>query len=169
MVGSPGSGLFGQGGGFGSQTVSGIGSAVSDILVGQTTAEADRLKARGDLAEAATYDLAGKLAKTSGELQRAQQERQFLQTQGAAQNEISAAGFTESGSALDILRSNAQQGGIANATILENEQVQVKEYDIMKQAALDAASTEQHLAGEAITDSYINAGISAVSAFASLA
>src|SRR6185369_9343666 len=99
-------------------TFSNIGGAVndlfggiSDIEQGQAKADALRLKAKGDLAEASNYDLASGLAKQneaytfgSTQLQLAQQQRSQYQQTGAQSAAISGAGFANTGSALDILR-----------------------------------------------------------------
>jgi hypothetical protein len=168
MAGSPGSGLFGQGGGFGSNTVSGIGSAAADLIQGQTTEEADTLKSQQDAAEAQTYQLEAQQAGVQGALTTASEQRQIYQTSGATESEIASSGFQASGTASSIIRSNAQQGALALATTQENTNLQVTTADIMANAATQASSEEAKMANQARTDSYITAGISGAAAVASL-
>lgn len=155
---------------FGSGTFSNASGAVndlfgafSDIEAGDAKADALRLKAKGDLAEASNYDLASGLAKQneaytvgSTQLQLAQQQRsQYLQT-GSQSAAIAGAGFANTGSALDILRDSAMQGSIAKSVLTQQGYIteqgyeeQAKSYQTMSAAAREAAAEEQNMASKA--------------------
>jgi len=152
-------GLFGGGGGFGAGTVNDIAGAASSILTGKATAASDTAQASADFQEAQLYQQEGEFAGISGKLQQAQQERTYMMAAGASQNEIAAGGFANSGSALDIMRSNAQQGGVANATIQEN--TQVTQYIDTQEAwaATQAGDAAQSAASQASSNGMIIGGI----------
>ena len=83
-----------------------------------------RLQAQGDLAEASEYDLAGNLANAnatftaqSTAIQQTQQDRALYQSLGTTQAGVAGAGFAESGSAMDVLRSSASQGALTRAVL----------------------------------------------------
>lgn len=131
--------------GLSADTFSNAGGAVSDLFGGF----ADFAKSAGAAAEAKQYGVAEKLAKQNAEYEQEstavrdmQQQRTTYQMVGGAQADVAAAGFSNSGSALDILRSNASQGALASA-VLEKQgaittagyQEQAKSYDIMQKAA----------------------------------
>lgn len=163
-------------------TFSDIGGAVSDLFSSEESAAGLRIKAKGDLAEAQTYDLAAGLARQNEEFEKqstairaTQEERQATMALGQERAAIGASGFTQSGSALDILRSSAQQGALAHQLITQqgliNEagyEEQAKSFDILSAAGKQAASDEQHLASETETFGEISAGVKAISAVASI-
>jgi hypothetical protein len=142
-----------SGGGPGSRLFSGLGTAVSD-LGGYFGAQA---KSSFDIAEAGQYDLAAKLAlqneqytKMSTDIQEAQANRELLMSTGRTSSEVAGAGFAASGSALDILRSSAAQGSLQKAVIGQQGLIteagykeQAQSYELMQQAANDAASAEK--------------------------
>jgi hypothetical protein len=136
-----------------SQLFSGVGAGVSDVFAGFGA----ETKAQGDLAEAAQYDEAAHLAlqneqytKMSTDIQEAGKNRELLLSLGRTTSEVAGAGFSLSGSALDILRSSAAQGAIAKAVIGQQGliteagyQEQAQSYETMASAARSAASTEE--------------------------
>ena len=135
----------------------------------------DEAKASMDLAEQQEYELAGKLAtqneqftQMSTAIQEAQQQREITQAMGKTTAQVAGAGFAESGSALDILRSNAQQGAQAQAVLSEQGLIneasykeQAQSFNLMAQAAGEAASMEKTAAFGA----FISAPLSFATAF----
>lgn len=167
---------------FGQSTIGGIGGAVQDIFASQAQASGLRLRSRGNLAEAELYDESGRLAKLneeytkqSTEIQNVQAERNILQTIGAQQAEVGAAGLASSGSALDLLRSSAQQGALTHQIITQQGAIteagyeeQARAYSIMAGAARDAATTQDEMADKTETAGWIGAGFKAAASIASL-
>ena len=167
---------------FGNSTVSSFGTAAGDILSGIGNDMADNIKAAGYDAEAANYGLAAKFAgenvqftQESTAIQEAALQRNFEMAQGKTQAEIAGAGFTNSGSAQDIMRENAQQGAIAQGTaavqgsITElGYQEQQQSYETMQSAATAAANSERSLGKFSEISGYVTAAISAASGITSL-
>ncbi len=167
---------------FGSLTVSDFGSAASDLLQGQATKEADQLKAQGDIVEGQNYTLAAALAGQNEEftvqstaVQEAQTARRMYQAEGATAAEVGGAGFQNSGSALDIMRSNVQQGSLNKQIVGQQGLIteagyaeQQTAYTNLAGYANYAAGVEQDMGNKAVTDSYITAGFSAAAGIASL-
>lgn len=159
---------------FGNATFSAAGSAVSDIFA----AFGHEAKQRGDLAEAGNYDQAAVLAdlnaqytKSATAIKQAQADRQVALALGEEKASIASTGFSESGSALDILRDSAAQGALQHAALGEQGQIteagyhtQAASYRSMADAARDAA----HAEGVAATGSYIGAAISGAAMLATL-
>ncbi len=93
-----------------------IGGAVSQLF-----------GARAATASASSYDTAASIAEQNAQLtqeataiKETQASRQIYQTVGAQKAAVGGAGFAESGSALDLLRSSASQGALTKA-ILANQ------------------------------------------------
>jgi hypothetical protein len=159
---------------FGSSTVTDFGAGVSDLFA----ASADEAKAKMDIAEQQEYTLAGQLAtqneqytQMSTAIKESQQNREITQALGKTQADVAGAGFAASGSALDILRSGAQQGAIAKATTSEQGLIteagyteQAASYKLMATAAGEAASEEETAAKGAD----ISAGISFIASAATI-
>lgn len=141
------------GGGLSASTFSSIGAGVSDIFQGF----ADESKAQGDILEGQAYGEAAQLAlqneqytKMSTAIQQSQSDRQLYLSLGKTSSEVAGAGLSASGSALDILRSSASQGSLQKAVIGQQGliteagyQEQAQSYELMQQAANDAASAEK--------------------------
>jgi hypothetical protein len=154
-------------------TFSDAGSAVSDIFAGFGA----QAKAKGDIIEGQNYGLAASYAlqeqnyvATSTAIQEAQQARSTYKTLSGQQADVAGAGFAESGSALDLLRSSASQGAIALAVLgqqgLITEQgyeEQAQSYENMQQAAGIAASAEK----QAATGDFAAAGLQGAAALIS--
>jgi hypothetical protein len=152
-----------------------FGSAVSDIFA----AEGDRLKAQGDQFEQERYQDAAALAEQNAQftaqstaIQQAAADRQLYGALGRTTSEVAGAGFSMSGSALDLLREGAQQGATAKAVLGQQGliteagyQEQAQSYNLLANAA-GVAIKEDKLAA---TGSDIAAGISALAGVASLA
>jgi hypothetical protein len=133
--------------------MAGLGSAVQDIG-SYFGAEA---KAKFDITEGQEYDLASELAqrneqytKMSTAIQGAQSDREAALNIGKTHAEVAGAGFAESGSALDILRSSSSQAALQHAAISEQGLIteagyaeQAQSYTMMAGAARQAASAEK--------------------------
>jgi hypothetical protein len=159
---------------FGTSTVSAFSGAVQDLF----NAGSLKTKAAGNRIEAQEYGLASDLSrqneqftKTSTDIKEQQQQRQFEQTVGQQQADVASSGFTESGSALDILRDSASQGALAKETLGQQGLIeeagyeeQAKSYTLMQSAANMAADADL----KAASNSYITAGIKGAAAIASL-
>ncbi|HTC04891.1 MAG TPA: hypothetical protein VK749_15920 [Xanthobacteraceae bacterium] len=129
-----------------------VGAGVSDLF----QASADRSKASYDLMEGQEYTLASDLATQNAQytqmstaIKEAGENREITQALGKTQADVAGAGFAESGSALDILRSGAQQGAIVKAATSEQGLIneagyneQAASYNLMATAADQAASAE---------------------------
>lgn len=164
------------------QAVSYGAGAVSDIFQGQATADSLQLKATGDVAEAGNYDLAAALAtqneqftEQSTAVKQTQEQRQIYMGMGTTQADVAGAGFNMSGSALDLMRSGAQQGALTKQIIGQqgliteasyNEQAQA--YTNMSAAARAAAQTENDMADKAESNANTSAAIKGAAMIAML-
>jgi len=154
---------------FGSGAVNDIFGGIADIenadLKAQglnISAEGTRLKAMGDRAEADNYDRASTLAlqneqftQESTAIQQSQLERNTMMQIGGQRAGFAGAGFAESGSALDILRSSASQGALAKAVLGQQGliteagyQEQSDSYTAMASTARATAAGEDQIANE---------------------
>ena len=126
-------------------TVSDIGGAVGDLFGSQ-----------GAAAEANTFQGAATLESQNAQLtaasthiQESQTARAVNQSLGTTVADVAGAGFTESGSALDILRDSAQQGSLAKSLV--NIQGAITENSYAAQAGIYSgeakAANEQSQAG----------------------
>ena len=126
-----------------------IGGAANDLFSSQgNAAQANDFQSAAQLA---TQNAA--LTAASTRIQEAQTTRTIAQTLGTQAADVSGAGFTESGSALDLLQSSAQQGALSKALI--NVQGAVTENSYAAQAG--AYSGEAAAAKEASTAGTIGA------------
>lgn len=167
---------------FGAGTINSFGGAVGDILGGQATAKGLRLKAQGDITEAQNYDEASGLAyenmqfaKESTAIKETQAQRELYLGLGATEADVAGAGFSMSGSALDILRMGAQQGALTQQVLgrqglitEEGYNVQGDAYKRMASAARDAAAGEESLASDAMRNGWITGAIKGAAGVASL-
>ena len=143
--------ISGFGGGSLTGGINAIGSAVSDLFAAQ-----------GDQAEATNYEQAAALSReeatfteSSTNISEMAASRQIQQAVGGVKAGYAGNGIsTDSGSALAVLGSSAQQGAITKAAISyqgsQQEyqyQEQAKSYDAMAEAAENAASGSDWAAG----------------------
>lgn len=138
----------------------------------------DLFGSEGATAEANSYNTAAQLAQqnaaltaASTRIQETQTARSVLQTEGTQITDVAGAGFTESGSALDLLRSSAQQGALQESltniqgAINENAYAaQAGAYKGAAAAANENASANTVGAISAIGGALISNGSSLVSA-----
>jgi hypothetical protein len=164
-------------------TFSDLGGTVSDLFAGlgattaadlkaqgidieaagtEISAQAAILQSQGDISEEQEYNLAQTLATqnanytaASTAISAAQQERQTSMTIGSQKAQVGGAGLAESGSALDLLRSSASQGALAQSVLVTQGQMQqagyeeqAQSYGIMSAAAKATAAGEVTIAGE---------------------
>lgn len=167
---------------FGTGTVNSFGGAVADILGGQATAKSLKLKASGDLAEAQNYSAASDLAyenmqftKESTAVKQMQTQRQIYLGLGTTTADVAGAGFSMSGSALDIMREGAQQGALTQQLLgrqglitEEGYNEQGDAYKRMAATARDTAAAEEGMASDAERNGWITGGIKAAAGIASL-
>lgn len=129
-------------------------AGIGDIVTELGGAVGSLFTSQGNAAEAASYTGAAQLEQQNAQLtaastriQSTQIARQVSQSLGTTQADVAGAGFTESGSALDILRSSAQQGSLAsslvniNGAINENAYAAQSGADLAKAKAANEANT----------------------------
>ena len=114
---------------FGASTFTDLGGAVSDLFAASadsSKAAGLRIKAQGDALEGQNYDLAAVLAKQNEQfteqstaIKQTELDRQITQTIGGQQADVAGAGFSASGSALDIMRDSASQGALTKAVAVQ--------------------------------------------------
>lgn len=148
----------------GASTFTLAGTAVSDLFQSDAyglKADADRLKAQGQRLEAGLYKESAGFARqnvqfneTSTAIKEAQLSRSILTTLGGQRADIAAAGFADSGSALDLMRDSAAQGALTKAVagqqgLIEQAgfEQQAKSYDVMSQAS-ELSARQSDLAAE---------------------
>jgi hypothetical protein len=168
-----------SGGSIGGGTVGGAFGGASAGVSDLFAAEGDKARAAGDLAEQQRYDLAAAYSgqeelftAQSTAIKEAQQSREVTMGMGQTVSEVAGAGFKQSGSVLDILRSNAQQGALQSAVIGQQGLIteagyneQAASYESMAAAAGVAAAA----ANKAAEGSDIAAGLSFASSAANIA
>jgi hypothetical protein len=175
LAGKGKDGAFGYGGGVSQSTFTDFSGAASDLF----TAFGDKAKAQGDFVEGRNYGLASDLAtqnekytELSTAIKQSQQERETMLSLGAQQADVAGAGFAESGSALDLLRSSAAQGALTHAVMGQQGLIteagyneQAASYKLMQGAANDAGNA----ANNASTFAMITGAIKGVAGLATLA
>ena len=138
------------------QQISGIGAAqgvgsgqgVGGMNFGMAgSAVTDFFQAVGANAEAQNYSSASQLAKQEAEftkestaVQQAQATRQITMTIGAQKAGVAATGFTQSGSALQLLRSSAQQAALSHQMITQQGLITEAGYNEQAKAYANMAS-----------------------------
>ena len=141
------------------------GGAASDIF----SSFGSQFRAKGNKIEADSYRQASQFATLEAAVQHSttginemQARRQAYQGLSASEASIAGAGFTEEGSAFDILRSSAQQGALDAAVAAQTGQIaelgykeQATAYEGMAKAS-DLAAAAQKMAGKG---SILSAGI----------
>lgn len=167
---------------FGTGTINSFGGAVSDILGGQAQAKGLRLKARGNRVEAENYDLASELATQNAAFTRESTAVKLMQQQreaelgiGATTADIAGSGFGASGTALDLLRSGAQQAALTQQILGRQGLIteagfneQATAYKNLAGYARYAAGEEEGMADDAERNGWITGAIKGASAVASL-
>lgn len=187
-VGSLGGGTGGGGGGgfnWGGaiSAVGGLVNAAGEIFGGQANSQALNEEAGGFDQEAAFYgkaaDLEGEnevLAGSAGDIKIAQQERTNYGVLSSTESAQAGAGFAMSGSGLDIMRENAQQGHLATQMLGVQKGIDINTYAVQKEAysasqeqAKAEAAKARSAASSASTGGLLGGIGSAVGSIASLA
>src|SRR6185312_9577634 len=99
--------------------------AGADLFQGIMTGLGDFAEAAGSRKAAALYGSAAGYAATGGALKDMMLKLQAFQTIGGSMADVSISGLKTSGSALLLMRSNAQQASIARAINDTNTLIQV--------------------------------------------
>jgi hypothetical protein len=181
----------------GTSTVSDFAGSVSDLFAGFGASTQADLKAKGldiqaagDVAEGENYDLAADLAaknaqysESSTAIKEMQIDRQNTLAIGGQAADVASAGFSGSGSAMDLMRDSASQGALTKAVAGQNGLIQTAGYQEQEQsyqtmsaaakstaAGLENLATETEAAGKTseIGD-LISAGIKGIAGVASIA
>ena len=136
----------------GKDTIGLAGGAVSDLFA----AEGYRSKAEGNRQEAAHYRRAGDLADQNARfttestaIQNTQLQRQVFQGLGSIEASVAGSGMSESGSALDILRSSAQQGALQEEVLKRQGLIAEQGYKEQANSYRDMASSADRAARDA--------------------
>lgn len=159
---------------FGESTVNDIAGGVSDFFAAFGADQ--QAAATGE--EAQTYGEAATLAQQNEQftaqstaIQEAQQNRQITQAMGRTTAQVAGAGFANSGTALSLMRSNAEQGSLSQAVTaqqgLMNEASYAEQAQAdtnMQTAALDTEAAEKNAA----TGDIIGGVLKGVAAIASV-
>jgi hypothetical protein len=114
------SGFAGQGGGVSTATFSDLGGAVGDIFAGfgqKYKIQGAQIEKQNYLQAAAFSQQEAEFTKQSTAIKQAQSDRELYKALGQTQEGVASAGFTEGGSALDILRESAQQGALTHQVL----------------------------------------------------
>lgn len=128
-----------------------LGGAVSDLF-----------SAQGARAEASSYrkaalgaDEAAAISEKSTALSELMAQRKIFKTIGGQQAQIAGAGFSEAGSALDLLRDSTQQGALTKQVIGIQGQLQTHGF----QTQAEAYRGEAHAADIAASGATAGAGM----------
>ena len=140
--------------GFGKDTFRDFGGAASDIFAGfgaNRKASGDRLEGQAYGRAAALADQNAEFAKESTAIRDLQAQRQIASGLGTVQADVAASGFSQSGSAMDILRASAEQGSLQRAVLSRQGMIQEAGYreqaqsyrDMQKAAEMAADASDQ--------------------------
>jgi hypothetical protein len=159
---------------FGNATFTDFGGAVSDLFA----ASGDRAKAKGDFLEAQSYDEAAVLAgqnaqftQVSTAVKQVQIDRANTQMIGGQKADVAGAGFSASGSALDLLRDSASQGALTKAVAGEQGLITEAGYKEQQQSYVNmssAATIAGNAANKAAEGADIGAAFKAAAGIATL-
>lgn len=116
--------------------------AASDLLSGASSLISGFASAAGSKDAAKYFTEAAGYAELGGELKNRMITRQAYQTIGQEKAQTGASGFAMEGSAADIMRSSAQQAGIARGINTINTDIQVRGYNAQAASAKAAASAQ---------------------------
>ena len=136
----------------GTDSINLAGGAVNDLFA----AKAYRSKAEGNRQEALHYRHAGDLAdqnarftSESTAIQAFQTERQLYQGLGGIEAAVGGSGLADSGSALDLLRSSAQQGALQEAVLKRQGLITEQGYKEQAKSYRDMAGSADRAARDA--------------------
>lgn len=139
--------------------ISKAGGAVADLFA----AEGKRSEAKNDLLAAGLADKNAQFTELSTSIKNMQAERQIYQTIGEQTAGIAGAGFTQGGSAGDLLRSSVSQGSLTHAVISQQGLINEEAYKEQAESYRNMADA----ANNAALGLDVSAGFKAVSSIAS--
>jgi hypothetical protein len=116
--------------------------AATDLLGGASSLVSGFASSAGSKAAAKYFGEAADYAQLGGELKNRMIQRQAYQTIGQEQAATAGNGFQMEGSSADIMRSSAQQAGIARGINTINTDIQVQGYNAQAASAKAAASAQ---------------------------
>lgn len=138
------------------QGVGSLVSGVGDLFASSAQTSALQTEAGGFNTESNFYQEAAsleaenaQLAEAAGNVKIAQQQRQNYEVRSATEEAQAGAGFAMSGSGLDILRENIQQGQLATGLLGIQKSIDVNTYNIQAKSYEAAAEQAQAQAGAA--------------------
>lgn len=135
-------------------------SAATDLIGGITGFLGSKALAKGATAAGNYYREAATITQQSTALKEMQVQRTLYQSQSSAQAAISANNLTESGSAADILRSNAQQGAITKSVVEQQGRITEQAYLGQAGEADAEASAAKTKGSGSLLGGIIGAGLS---------
>lgn len=168
--------------------IGGVGSLISgvgELFSSSANSAALHSEAQGFNIESNFYQEAAsleaenaQLAGAAGDVKIAQQNRQNYEVRSATEAAQAGAGFKMSGSGLDILRENVEQGQLATGLLGIQKSIDVNTYNIQAESYEAAAQQAQAQAGAAYSSASgagtggifggIGAVVSGISKFAGL-
>jgi len=132
--------------GLSASTFGSLGGAVGDIF-----GAVGSLKAASAYTKASQIELQNAaIARASTQIQLTQTQRHIFQTIGAQKAAVGAAGFANSGSAQDLLRSSLSQGALQRQVIQEQGLINVNSYEAQATAYQGQAAAAKASAGGGI-------------------
>jgi hypothetical protein len=121
-------------------------SAASGLFSGVGEALGGFMEAGGLRTAAGYYGEAAAYSKEAGQVKDVMLRRQAYQTIGGAQADIAGGGLKVSGTAQGVLKSSAQQAGLARGIANINTQIQVKS-DLAQQTEANAEANAAETGG----------------------
>lgn len=159
---------------FGTGTFNAAGGAVDDFFAAaglKSQAKGLRIE-QGMLTKAAGFaDTNADFTKESTGIQSMQQQRKTYLGLGTLEADVGGAGFQMSGSALDLMRSSAEQGALEQAVMEKQGLITEQGYEVQADAnrsQADAAGIAAKAADKAAMGKQISSGIKAATAIASI-
>lgn len=158
----------------GASTFSNAGGAVSDLFAGignQYKAKGARIEQRMYESDAEFATQNAQYTETSTAIKLAQQSRANALSQSQTEANIAGAGLKNSGSALNILASNASQGELTKQVLQQQGIITEEGYKQQAEAYTDqaeAAGVAAEGAKAAETGSFISGALKGVAAIASI-
>lgn len=126
-------------------TVSGILGLQSQKDIDEANAKAAQIQATGYGNEVGAYETASVITGVAGDVEKLQAQRKLAGTLGTQQAQVSASGFKEAGSSVDILKSSLQQGYLQQQLIDTQTAAEQSGFLAEASAARGAASAQTAL------------------------
>lgn len=123
-----------------------VAGAAADLFSGAGSIASGFAGAAASRAAATAYGNAATFTKEQTAMKTEQATREIYQVQSNAKANVGGNGFMQSGSAADIVRSNAQQGALTTAAIQQQGAAQESSY-LQQQKEANAAASGQTAGG----------------------